>query len=214
MAVFFDGSTKARIESVLTSLISPVKLAFFRQKDACSTCLEQEGLLRELSALSNKIKLEVYDFVLNGDEVMNYKIDKIPATAVVGKRDFGIRFYGVTTGYQFKSLLNDIVMVSNERTSLDPRLHILVQSIAANVHLEVMVNLTCPHCAQMVHIAHQFAFLNSSIAADMVDLTQFPYLAIKYNVMGVPKTIINGGYSLIGAIPAEALYLEIRKVIG
>jgi hypothetical protein len=45
-------------------------------------CLEQEGLLREPSTLSNKIKLEVYDFVLNGDEVINYKIEKIPATAV------------------------------------------------------------------------------------------------------------------------------------
>jgi hypothetical protein len=66
----------------------------------------------------------------------------------------------------------------------------------------------------MVHIAHQFAFLNSSITADMVDLTQFPYLAIKYNVTGVPKTIINGDYSLIGTIPAEPLYLETRKVIG
>ena len=35
-------------------------------------------LLKEIAALSPKIKLEVYDFVLNGDEVINYKIDKIP----------------------------------------------------------------------------------------------------------------------------------------
>ena len=33
--------------------------------------------------VEQKIKPEVYDFVLN-DEVMNYKIDKIPATAIVG----------------------------------------------------------------------------------------------------------------------------------
>jgi alkyl hydroperoxide reductase subunit AhpF len=126
--------------------------------NACSNCLEQEELLRELSALSTKITVEVYDFVLNGDEVMNYKVDKIPATAVVGKRDFGIRFYGLTVGYEFTSLLQDIVMVSTERTGLDPRLEILVKTIAASVHLQIMVTLTCPHCQKWfkLHISLRF----------------------------------------------------------
>lgn len=214
MPDFLDENTRMRLEPVLASLVNPVKLVFFRQKDACSSCIEQEELLRAVSALSTKIKLEVYDFVLNGDEVNNYKIDKIPATAVVGRRDFGIRFYGVTAGYEFSSLLEDIVMVSTERTGLDPQLEVMVKSIAYSVHLQVMVNLTSPYCARMVRVAHQFAFASENIKADMVELTEFPYFAQRYNVTGVPKTTVNGGYSFVGAVPADALYMEIRKAVG
>ena len=214
MPDFLDENTRMRLEPILASLVNPVKLVFFRQKEACSSCLEQEELLKAVKALSSKINLEVYDFVLNGDEVNNYKIDKIPATAVVGSRDFGIRFYGLTAGYEFSSLLEDIIMVSNERSGLDPRLEIMVKSIAYRVHLQVMVNLTCPYCARMVHVAHQFAFASENVKADMVELTEFPYFAQRYNVTGVPKTMVNEGYSFVGAIPADALYMEIRRAVG
>jgi glutaredoxin-like protein len=178
MSRYIDERVKAQIQPVLASLVNPVKIVFFTQKNACSPCLEQEELLRELSAMSTKLTLEVYDFVLNGDEVMNYKVDKIPATAVVGKRDFSILFYGLTVGYEFKSLLQDIVMVSTERTGLDPGLEIMVKTIADSVHLQIMVTLTCPHCQKMVQVAHQLAFLNNKIQADMVELTEFPNLAL------------------------------------
>jgi len=214
MSRYIDERVKAQLQPVLASLVKPVKIVFFTQKNACSHCLEQEELLRELSALSTKITVEVYDFVLNGDEVMNYKVDKIPATAVVGKRDFGIRFYGLTVGYEFTSLLQDIVMVSTERTGLDPRLEILAKTIAASVHLQIMVTLTCPHCQKMVQVEHQLAFLNDNIRADMVELTEFPYLVQRYNVTGTPKTIINELYSFVGAVPVEQAYLEILKAVN
>ena len=85
--------------------------------------------------LSSKIKLERYEFVLCGDEAMNYRVDKIAATAVVGSRDFGIRFYGSTIGYEFQSLIHNIIMVSAGQTGLDPRLKVSVKIIAEKVHL-------------------------------------------------------------------------------
>jgi predicted DsbA family dithiol-disulfide isomerase len=63
----------------------------------------------------------------------------------------------------------------------------------------------------MVRVAHQFAFANENIRADMVELTEFPYFARRYSVTGVPKTLVNGGYSFVGAVPAEVLFVEIRK---
>ena len=161
---------------MFAGLVNPVKLVFFTQENTCAQCLEQEELLNDLSMLSSKIQFEKYDFVLHGDEAMNYRVDKIPATAVVGSRDFGIRFFGLTTGYEFESLINSIVMVSTGQTGLDPRIEVLVKTIAEKVHLQVMVSLTCPHCPNMVKVAHQLAFINQNIRADMVDLTSFPLL--------------------------------------
>jgi glutaredoxin-like protein len=211
---FIDDNVRTQLLTAFENLVNPVQLVFFTQKDACASCVDQEQLLKELSSLSNKLTLKTYDFVLNGDEVMNYKIDKIPATVVVGKRNYGIRFFGLTAGFEFKTLIEDIIMVSSGRTGIDPRLEILVQAIPNQVHLQVMASLTCPHCPKAVQVAHRFAFLNENISSDMVDLTTFPYLAQKYGVTATPMTIINEGYSFVGAYPEAALYLEILKAVN
>jgi hypothetical protein len=51
--------------------------------------------------LSEKIELKVYDFVSDGEQAKSYRIERIPATAVTGEKDYGIRFYGLTAGYEF-----------------------------------------------------------------------------------------------------------------
>jgi len=194
--------------------VSSVKLVFFTQKNACQTCQAQLELLRELSSLSDKIELETYDLVEDGEQIRRFGIERIPATAVIGKKDYGIRFYGVTAGYEFQSLLQAILMVSAGSSGLDPKLEALVKAIKEPVHLKVFVTLTCPYCPQMVHVAHQFALVNENIRADVVDVSEFPELAQKYEVSGVPKTIVNEIYHFEGALPAERVYLEILKAVN
>jgi alkyl hydroperoxide reductase subunit F len=214
MSKLIDEKAKTELQPVLAALVNQVRLVFFTQENACPGCAAQEELLKDLSALSEKLKLEIYDFVLNGDQVINYKIDKIPATAVIGERDYGIRFYGLTAGYEFASLLEAIIMLSSGRSDLDPQLEELVKNIKAPVHMQVMVTLTCPYCPNMVHVAQQFAFVNENIRADMVEASEFPQLAQKYQVTGVPKTIVNETNSFEGALPAPAAYLEIIKAVN
>ena len=214
MSKLLDDKAKAELQPVLEALVNPVKLLFFTQKNACPGCAGQEELLRDLTSLSDKLKLEIYDFVLNGDQVMSYRIDKIPATAVVGENDYGIRLFGLTAGYEFASLIEAIIMVSTGQSGLDPQLEELVKAIHEKVHLQVMVTLTCPYCPNMVHVAHQFAFVNQNIKADMVEAAEFPQLAQRYDVTGVPKTIVNETHAFEGAVPAGAAYLEIMKTVN
>ncbi|MDO8804698.1 MAG: FAD-dependent oxidoreductase [Elusimicrobiota bacterium] len=214
MANMIDEKTRIELKLIFADLKSEVRLLLFTQKSACQTCARQEGLLRELCSLTGMLKLEVHDLVLDGDAALNYKIDKAPATAVVGARDHGIRFYGLTGGYEFTSLLEAILMVSKGQTNLGPELEEMVKQIKEPVHLQVMVTPTCPYCPEMVHVAHQFAFINDKIRADMVEAEEFPQLARQHQVTGVPKTIINGTHSFDGALPAPAAYLEIIKAVA
>lgn len=48
------------------------------------------------------------------------------------------------------------------------------------------------------------AFESDLVSADMVELTEFPHLAQRYNVRGVPRTMINGGQGIDGAVPESA----------
>ena len=48
------------------------------------------------------------------------------------------------------------------------------------------------------------AFANPNITAFAVEATEFPDLARRYHVSGVPKTVINDQVEILGALPQDA----------
>ena len=139
---FIQESDKAVIKEMLSDMRSEVTLRYFTQEIECEFCRETHELLQELSALDDKIKLEVFDFTKNADEAGKYKINKIPATVVTNSRDFGIRFYGIPAGYEFPSLLEAIVMISQGESNLSQESKNLLKELKSPVHLQVFVTPT------------------------------------------------------------------------
>jgi hypothetical protein len=64
-----------------------------------------------------------------------------------------------------------------------------------------------------VLLAHKLALASDLITADCVEATEFPHLSNKYNVYGVPRTIINEDIQIEGAVPEKMLVQELAKVI-
>ncbi len=214
MAKLMDEKTKKEVIKILNSLPASVTLVYFTQKEKeCSLCLKQQQLLEEVVSLSDKLELVVHNFVKDKKAVEKFRIDKTPATAIVGKKDYGMRFFGLTGGHEFSSLLQAIMMVGTGKSGLHPELQKFVKKINKPVHIEVLTTLTCPYCPQAVHAAQQLAMMNDYIQADMVESAEFPNLAQTYSVFETPKTVINGTHSFVGAMPAQAVYLEILKAI-
>ena len=133
---------RREVQKQLTTLTGPVKLINFTQELACQYCRETELLLRELTELSDKISLEVYNFQLDKEKVAQYKVDKVPATVVEGTKDYGIRFYGVPMGYEFVTLLEAIKDVSRGGTDLPPEAKVSLAQIQKPVHLQVFTTPT------------------------------------------------------------------------
>jgi predicted DsbA family dithiol-disulfide isomerase len=48
------------------------------------------------------------------------------------------------------------------------------------------------------------AFANSNITAYAVEATEFPDLVRRYQVTGVPKTVVNEQVEILGALPEDA----------
>jgi predicted DsbA family dithiol-disulfide isomerase len=48
------------------------------------------------------------------------------------------------------------------------------------------------------------AFANPMITAYAVEATEFPDLAQRYQVTGVPKTVVNESIEILGALPQDA----------
>ena len=47
------------------------------------------------------------------------------------------------------------------------------------------------------------AFANPNVTAYAVEATEFPDLARKYRVTGVPKTVVNEEIEILGGLPQE-----------
>jgi len=125
------------VRAQLASLGGPVTLVNFTQELACQYCRETEQLLKEVAALSGKIRLEIYNFQLDKAQVAQYRVDKIPATVVAGAKDYGIRFYGIPMGYEFGAFLAAIKDVSRGGTDLSPESRAALAEIVQPVHLQV-----------------------------------------------------------------------------
>lgn len=204
---------KREVRERLASMREPVTLVYFTQMlaGACRFCVETERLLKDLASLSDKITLEIKNFVSDADEAARYGVDKIPATVLIGAKDQGLCFYGMPSGYEFMTFLETMLRMSSRDSGLSEESRKLLKRLSRPVHLQVFVTPTCPYCPQSAILGYSLAMESDFITCDVVEISEFPHLAQKYEVMGVPKTLINDTDGLDGAVPEAVLVSRIMK---
>jgi glutaredoxin-like protein len=185
----------------------PVKIIMFTQEIECGSCFNTKKLVQEIAELNDKISLEVNDFMVDASKAKEYGIDKIPGLAIIGKKDYGVRIYGLPYGYELQTLIEAIFNVSKGKTDLSEKTKTILGDVKLPVHIQVFVTLTCPHCPVAAALAHKLAIESPLIKADVINTSDFPDLAMKYNVIGVPKIIINEKVEFVGAFN-EDLFAE------
>jgi alkyl hydroperoxide reductase subunit AhpF len=135
-------SDAARVREMLTSLPGPVRLVFFTQTLNCETCEPAKQILGELAELSGQITVEEHNFLLERELAATFGIDRVPAIAVVGAQDYGIRFLGIPSGYEFMSLLDAIQVVSAGDSGLNEGSRALLAGLESPLALQVFVTPT------------------------------------------------------------------------
>jgi protein-disulfide isomerase len=81
------------------------------------------------------------------------------------------------------------------------------------VRIQVFVTPACPHCPQMARLAYQVALESPHISAEVIEANEFPELSQRYQVRGVPTTIIDEKMSFAGSVPDDLLVDTIERVI-
>lgn len=145
-----------------------------------------------------------------------YGVDKVPALVLLREdgTDTRVRYFGIPAGYEFGSLVEDLVDISRGETRLSERTRQALSQIARPVHMQVFVTPTCPYCPKAVRLAHQFAMESPFIRADMVEALEFPELADRFGVFGVPKTVINEVEEVEGAVPEAVMLRHVLAAAG
>ncbi|HEV8643301.1 MAG TPA: hypothetical protein VGV13_19645 [Methylomirabilota bacterium] len=136
--MFLNPQNEKEVRQAFAQLRDPVKLVVFSQSlEAADLCAENEQLVREVVTLSDKISVEVLNLAIDRERSAQYGIDRVPAIVVEGARDFGIRFYGVPTGYEFSNLIDAIVVASTGEPALSQETRTALAGLTADVDIKV-----------------------------------------------------------------------------
>ncbi len=201
-------------------LVDPVELVLFLESEGSDKVtdansqylLATEEIAREVSEISDKISLTIYKD--DKEKEKEYGVKEISALFIQGKNtDKNVVFYGIPSGHEFSSLLEDIVNVSQGATRLSPASKETARNIKVPVEILVFITPTCPHCPRAVKTAHQLAMENKLIKAAMIEANEFPELSKKYNVYSVPKIVINEKVQFEGALPEDMFINKVLSVV-
>src|SRR5215212_11973367 len=145
-----DEQTRGQIGDLFEQLEGPVELGLYTKRpsplvipgqaeDECASCADAEQLLTELSDLSDKLTLTVHD-VRQGEAE---GIERVPALVLRGGKAAGqVRFFGIPAGYEFSTLVADIVDVSRSNVELSEKTQTQLAALEAPVHIQVFVTPT------------------------------------------------------------------------
>jgi alkyl hydroperoxide reductase subunit AhpF len=119
-------------------LREPVRLAVFSQALADPESEQVRRLVEELAGLDPRLSAESYNFVLDREKAESMGIQRIPAIAVLGAaKDYGIRVYGMPSGYEFGSLVDAILDVSTADSGLSEETRAALKDVGRPIHIQV-----------------------------------------------------------------------------
>lgn len=127
-----------------------VTITYFTQHDSvlsvpgneCAYCRETHELMDDLQELSDKLHLEVKDFIHDEAEAQQLGVTRIPAVVLSGQNKGKVRFFGVPAGYEFSTLVEDLLTVSSGAPELMDSTKQALEGLTQDLHIQVFVTPT------------------------------------------------------------------------
>lgn len=147
-----DQQARDQITKLFAELEEPVKLVLYTQqrsplvipgRQECESCEETEQLLEELTALSDKLTLETHDVRAEPEAARTAEIHHLPALELQSPKAAGrLRFFGMPGGYEFSTLVADIVDLSRGNIELSETTQTELRGVTEPLHIQVFVTPT------------------------------------------------------------------------
>jgi alkyl hydroperoxide reductase subunit AhpF len=112
-------SDQQQLRESFSALAQPVTIVFFSQAIGCETCLETQQILREITALTDKVTVEEVSLVLDGERAAAFGVERVPALVLLAgedRQDTRIRFLGAPEGWDFLALVDAVLLVGGAST--------------------------------------------------------------------------------------------------
>jgi len=179
----------------------------------CMACEGAYELLKTLEEYSDgKLTIEEVSTEENEEEAEKYNVSRIPAILFVdndGKEI--IRYLAHPTGSEFVPFLNSIQYFSGVRPYYADQIITHLKKIK-KANMKIFITPTCPYCPATVPVLTLFSIVSKGkISSEVIDVSLNPDIGRKYQVQGVPMTIINEKDVIHGMFTPQDL---LDKLVG
>lgn len=178
----FDADTKVQLKAVFSKMEHPLLLKLYLDEKPLSK--ELENYIRTMAKLTDKLSVEV---------VREHTEKETPCVRIFRQdhSDTGLAFHGVPGGHEFTSFVLGLYNAAGTGQSIDESLKAQIGNIRKEIHMQILVSLSCTMCPELVTAAQKIASMNSLVSAEVYDINHFGDKKEKYNVMSVPCLVIN-----------------------
>jgi len=204
MALLSESDAQ-EVSKLFENLVRTIRVTLFTGEIGCESSSNTEMILRELESLSDNLEVTVYSQLDDGDKAAEFGVDRIPAVFISDGTHSRVRFFGTPSGYEFSSLLTCILDTGSGKEPLSSDMRDFLAGLETDLDINVFVTPACPHCPAAAVLATRMAAASENVVASVVEANEFPELAERYRVQGVPRTIINENLFAEGALPESML---------
>lgn len=188
------------VKTKFYQLQNNVRLICFTKDTDCLHCQEAKRLFEHIAELSPKLKFAVYNFETNKNKDHQYQIFDVPAVAIIGEKDFGIRYYCYPQSLELNNFLDDIVYVSKGEHHLSDQVMQKLKYLKRRIQLKVFISPWCSYSLPAARMGLKLAIASDLISVDIIDTNDFLKIADKYQVRAIPMTVVNETQSFYGAL--------------
>ena len=222
MPVLQERTRNAIRQQFETELKSDVSIRMYTRLNSllyipgreCMNCESTRQLLEEVCSLSDRVDLEVIDYYGDTESALALGIDRIPAVLIGPEGKDNVRYFGMPSGFEMQMLLDTITAAATNRRRLQLETRRQLKRLRENVHVKVFVTPGCHYCPAVAGLAHLMALESERVTADVIEIGEFQDLARAYNVMSVPKTVINDRVQFVGTVTEEVMMERILQAVG
>lgn len=178
----FDADMTAQLKTVFSKMEHSLRLKLYLDSKPLSE--ELKNYVEAMTELTDKLSVEIAE---------SHTVSETPCVRVFreDQSDTGLAFHGVPGGHEFTSFVLGLYNAAGEGQTVNDSVKERITKINQEVHMQILVSLSCTMCPELVTAAQKIATMNPLIAAEVYDINHFSGIKQKYNVMSVPCLVIN-----------------------
>ena len=220
MSFFIDNERliQHEMKKLRNNVILKLFTDFKAQEDGskirrCMACDSVLSLLKMLAQYSDG-KLNFIEFSIEEDTetTKKYNITRLPTILFLDENDKEvIRYVAEPNGNEFVPFLKIIQIFSGSPSYYKDAIITNLKNINKS-KITLFITQTCPYCPQCVPVVSEFALLSKGkITTEIIDINANQDMAMKYQITGVPHTMINETEHIYGMFTPQVLLDNLTK---
>lgn len=199
---FISNEIRQQLTGVFSKFASSVTVRAWLDDSSLSG--EIRGFLNEITDITDKV---TWTTAAENSSESALKDMMIPAIEILDStgKSSGIYFHGVPGGHEFNSFIIALYNVAGPGQELDSQALDKIKNLSGERNIKILVSLTCTMCPESVMAAQRIAAATEHVTAEMIDLSHFPTMKERYNVMSVPCIVIDDEKVVFGKKNVEEM---------